>query len=127
MERSVYWNERKTKSENRNTTNNYRYFLQSNFVAVNRLFALVHSNEDDGSKRFNTRRYYLPKSLIKNYNAIINGKNLYEQAIDTDTQRCEEIRKLTTGQCEDYTTGCLLDYDYIKYHYRLIAIDLSKQ
>ena len=127
MERSVYWNERKTKSENRNTTNNYRYFLQSNFVAVNRLFALVHSNEDDGSKRFNTRRYYLPKSLIKNYNAIINGKNFYEQAIDTDTQRCEEIRKLTTGQCEDYTTGCLLDYDYIKYHYRLIAIDLSKQ
>ena len=127
MERSVYWNERKTKSENRNTTNNYRYFLQSNFVAVNRLFALVHSNEDDGSKRFNTRRYYLPKSLIKNYNAIIDGKNFYEQAIDTDTQRCEEIRKLTTGQCEDYTTGCLLDYDYIKYHYRLIAIDLSKQ
>ena len=127
MERSVYWNERKTKSENRNTTNNYRYFLQSNFVAVNSLFALVHSNEDDGSKRFNTRRYYLPKSLIKNYNAIINGKNFYEQAIDTDTQRCEEIRKLTTGQCEDYTTGCLLDYDYIKYHYRLIAIDLSKQ
>ena len=127
MERSVYWNERKTKSENRNTTNNYRYFLQSNFVAVNRLFALVHSNEDDGSKRFNTRRYYLPKSLIKNYNAIINGKNFYEQAIDTDTQRCEEIRKLTTGQCEDYTTGCLLDFDYIKYHYRLIAIDLSKQ
>ena len=127
MERSVYWNERKTKSENRNTTNNYRYFLQLNFVAVNRLFALVHSNEDDGSKRFNTRRYYLPKSLIKNYNAIINGKNFYEQAIDTDTQRCEEIRKLTTGQCEDYTTGCLLDYDYIKYHYRLIAIDLSKQ
>ena len=127
MERSVYWNERKTKSENRNTTNNYRYFLQSNFVAFNRLFALVHSNEDDGSKRFNTRRYYLPKSLIKNYNAIINGKNFYEQAIDTDTQRCEEIRKLTTGQCEDYTTGCLLDYDYIKYHYRLIAIDLSKQ
>ena len=127
MERSVYWNERKTKSENRNTTNNYRYFLQSNFVAVNRLFALVHSNEDDGSKRFNTRRYYLPKSLTKNYNAIINGKNFYEQAIDTDTQRCEEIRKLTTGQCEDYTTGCLLDYDYIKYHYRLIAIDLSKQ
>ena len=127
MERSVYWNERKTKSENRNTTNNYRYFLQSNFVAVNRLFALVHSNEDDGSKRFNTRRYYIPKSLIKNYNAIINGKNFYEQAIDTDTQRCEEIRKLTTGQCEDYTTGCLLDYDYIKYHYRLIAIDLSKQ
>ena len=67
------------------------------------------------------------KGLIKNYNAIVNGKSFYEQAIEADTQRCEEIRKVTTGQCEDYATGCLLDYDYIKYHYRLIAIDLSKQ
>ena len=44
FERSVYWNEYKTKSENKNTTNAYRYFLVSNFVEVNRLFVLVHSN-----------------------------------------------------------------------------------
>ena len=36
-------------------------------------------------------------------------------------------RKLTTGQGEDYTTGCFLDYDYIKNHYRFIAVDLSRQ
>ena len=48
-------------------------------------------------------------------------------SIDSDTKRYEEIRKLTTGQGEDYTTGCLLDYDYIKNHYRLIAVDLSRQ
>ena len=40
FERSVYWNEYKTKSENKNTTNEYRYFLESNFVGVNRLFVL---------------------------------------------------------------------------------------
>ena len=34
---------------------------------------------------------------------------------------------LTTGQGEDYTTGCLLDYDYTKNHYRIIVVDLSKQ
>ena len=39
----------------------------------------------------------------------------------------EEIRKLTTGQGEDYTTGCLLDYDYIKNHYKLVTVDLSRQ
>ena len=42
-------------------------------------------------------------------------------------KRHDEIRKITTGQGRDYTTGCLLDYDYIKSHYRLIIIDLSRR
>ena len=58
---------------------------------------------------------------------IVNGKNFFDQAIDSDIKRYEEIRKLTTGEGEEYTTGCLLDYDYIKNNYRLIAIDLSRQ
>ena len=43
-------------------------------------------------------------------NVIPNGKNVYDQPINSDMKRYEEIRKLTTGQDEDYTTGCLLDY-----------------
>ena len=54
-------------------------------------------------------------------------KKIYDQAIDSDIKRYEEIRKLTTAQGEDYTTGYLLDYDYIKIHYRLIAVDLSRE
>ena len=56
-------------------------------------------------------------------------KNFCDQAIDSDIKRYKEIRKLTTGQGEDvyYTTGRLLDYDYLKSHYRLIAADLSRQ
>ena len=50
-------------------------------------------------------------------------KNFYDRPTDFDIIRCEEIRKLTTGQGEDYTTGCFLDYDYIKNHYRLIPLD----
>ena len=38
FERSVSWNKYKTKSENKNTANKFRYFLKSNFVRVNRLF-----------------------------------------------------------------------------------------
>ena len=53
FERSVYLNKYKTKSENKNTTNEYRYFLESNFVGVNRLFVLVCSNQDADSKIFN--------------------------------------------------------------------------
>ena len=78
-------------------------------------------------KDLHLKRCYLPKGIIKNYNMIINGKDFYDQAIDSDIKRYEEIRKLTTGQGEDYTTGCSLDYDYIKNHYRLIAVDLSRQ
>ena len=58
---------------------------------------------------------------------IINGKNFYDQAIDSHIKPYGEIRKLRTGQGEDYTTGCLLYYDYIKNHYRLIAVNLSRQ
>ena len=54
-------------------------------------------------------------------------KNGYDQAIDFDIKRYEEIKTLRTGQDEDYTVGCFLDYDYIKNHFRLIGVDLSRQ
>ena len=127
FERSVYWNKYKTKSDNKNRTNKFRYLLESDFVAVNRLFVVVYSNEDDASNRFKAKRYYLPKPIINNYKIIINGKNFYEQPIDCDIKQYEEIIKLTTGQDEDYTAGYLLDYDYIKNRYWLTAVDLSRQ
>ena len=52
------WNEYKTKSENKDTTNENRYFLESNFCEVNILFALVYSYQDVNSKRFKTQRYH---------------------------------------------------------------------
>ena len=98
------------------------------FVAVNRLFVSVYSNQDDNAVTFKTRRYHLPKGIIDNYNIIINNvKNFYDQAIDSDTKWYEEISKLTMGQGEDYPTGRLLDYEYIKSHFRLIAVYLSRQ
>ena len=36
---------------------------------------------------------------------------------------CDVIQKITTGQGDDYTTGCLLDYNYFKNYYKMIAID----
>ena len=123
----MYWNEDKTKSEKKNTTNNFRYFLESISLEVNRLFILIYTNQDDSVKRFNAKKYYLPKSIIKNYNAIINGKTFYNQPINSDIKRYEEIRTVTIGQGEDYTIGYLLGYEYIKNHYRLIAVALSRQ
>ena len=69
FERSIYWNEYKLKSESKNATSEYRkwiYFLESNFVGVNRLFVLVYLNRDNNVKYFNARKYDLPKEIIAN-------------------------------------------------------------
>ena len=125
FEGSIYWNEYKTKRENKNTPNEYRYFLEPNLVGVNRLFELAYLKRNNDIQPLKTQRYYLKKGIIVYYNVIVNGKNVYGQPIDSNIKQYDEIRKLTTGQGEDYTTGCLLDYEYIKNHYRLIAVDLS--
>ena len=79
-------------------------------------------------RKLNISLVFISQSYFKVLKTmIINGKNFYDQTIDSDTKQYEEIRKQTTGQGEYYTTGFLLDYDYIKNHNRLIAIDLSKE
>ena len=58
---------------------------------------------------------------------MIDGKNVFDQPIKSYIKTYENIRKIKTGQRDDYTTGCLLDYNYFKNHYKMIALDLSKQ
>ena len=91
------------------------------------MFVLTYSNKNDDDKRFKGRIYHLPKDVIKNDNIIIIGKNFYDQPIDSDIKRYQEIRKVTIGEDQDYITERLLDYDYIKNHHRLSAVDLSRQ
>ena len=51
---------------------------------------------------------------------MINGKNIFDQPIKNDIKTYDNIRKITTGQGDDYTTGCLLDYNYFIKHYKMI-------
>ena len=67
----------KKKRQNKNKKNEFKYFLESNFVGVNRSFVLVYTNQDTNAKRFKNWRYYLPKGIIKNYDVITSGKNFY--------------------------------------------------
>ena len=95
------------------------------FQGVNRLFVLSFENED---QRKSHSTYYLPEVEIKDYNVMIDGKSFLDQPINSMAAKTyENIRKATIGQEDDYTTGCLLDYSYFKSHYKMIAIDLSKQ
>ena len=58
---------------------------------------------------------------------MIDGKNFFDQPVKNDKVTYENIRKIATGQGDDYTTGCLLDYIYFKKYYKMIAVDLSKK
>ena len=58
---------------------------------------------------------------------MIDGKNYFDQPINSNLKTYESIRKIATGQGDDYTTGCLLDYSHFNNCYKMIVIDLSKQ
>ena len=58
---------------------------------------------------------------------MIDGRNYFDQPINSMSKTYENIRKIATGKGDDYATGCLLDYSYFKENYKLIAVDLSKQ
>ena len=139
--RPVYRNEYQTKIETRNLNNNNltRFPLDATFQGVRRSYVLVFNNTtanggnnpinntNNWVSRDNKRKYFLPTVNITTYDELIDGINFYDQPINDIIKQYDETRKIETGQEDDYTTGCLLDYHYFKNHYNLIAIDLSKQ
>ena len=106
---------------------------------MNRLFVFAFDNifttnavvkEVDDVKRVKRdsyRKYFLPRVNITNYNVLINDRNFYDQPINDQIKMYDKIRKITTRKRDDYTTGCLLNYQYFKDHHQVIADDLSKQ
>ena len=98
--------------------------INPSFQGVNRLFVLSFKNENG---RTSHSTYYVPKVEIKDYNVMIDGENFFDQPINSMTKTYKNIRKIATAQGDDYAAGCLLDYSYSKDHYKIIAIDLSKQ
>ena len=80
----------------------------------------------NSSRKLNERAF-LPVVKITNYNVLIDGRTSYDQPINDQIKKHNDIRKTETEQGDDYTTGCLLDYQYFKDHYQLIAVDLRKQ
>ena len=89
---------------------------------MNRLFVLSLENEED---RTSFPKYYVPKVKIKDFNALIDGKTFFEISVKYKEEAYEASIEINKNN--DYTTGNLLDYEYFSKHYRLIAIDLSKQ
>ena len=103
--------------------NNLNILIDPTFTNVNRLFVLAYGQVDNDRQSFS--RFYLPNVVIKYYNVIIDKLALFDLPTKTKEEAYEKIIDISRNY--EYTTGNLLDYDYFKKHYKLIAIDLSKQ
>ena len=123
FQRSVHWNEYKTKEINEDADANvFKYInLDPSFQGVNRLFVMAY-NRANGQPTRNRPRIDLEK-----YNVIIDGRNSYDNPIESNIEKYREFKKVMIGKGEDYTTGSLLDFNYFDKHYKLVAVDLSKQ
>ena len=110
FKRTINWKKCHLKTEPLNAPNPYLDFLiDPSFQGVNRLFVLPFNALND---RTGHSRYYLPSVKVEGYNVMIDGKNFFGQSIKNDTKTYENIQKITTGQGDDYTSGCLLDHNY---------------
>ena len=129
FQRSIYWNEYKTKGVTENAdANNFKYIsLDPSFQGVNRLFVMTYNSANDQPTRNGQQKYYLPRNDLNKYNVIIDGRNFYDNPVESDIEKYRELKKVMIGKGEDYTTGSLLDYNYFKKHCKLVAVDLPKQ
>ena len=129
FQRSIYWNEYKTKKINENPdANMFKYInLDPSFQGVNKLFVMTYNRANGQPTRNGQQKYYLPRIDLEKYNVIIDGRNLYDNLIESDIEKYRELKKVMIGKGEDYTTGSLLDFNYFDKLYKLVAVDLSKQ
>ena len=128
FKRPVYWNKYNVPPNKNYNANAYiRERLDTSIQGVNRLFVLAYGRETDNATENSHRKYFLPRMKIKNCNIETDGRNFYDQAINNTIKQYDEVRKMSTGQGDDYTNGSLLDFAYFEKGYRLIVVDLSKQ
>ena len=113
FQRSIYWNKYKTKEINENADANvFKYInLDPSFQGVNRLFVMAYNRANGQPTRNGQQKYYLPRIDLEKYNVIIDGRNFYDNPIESDIEKYRELKKVMIGKGEDYTTGSLLDFN----------------
>ena len=108
---------------NQTAINNLNYLIDPTFNNVNKLFVLAFLNEED---RSSFSKYYTPTVEIKDYKVILDGQTqFYEIPVRKKGETYKAITELIEN--DNFATGNSFNYEYFCTHYKLIAIDLSKQ
>ena len=112
--REIIWNKYRSQVSTEAINNNLNILIDPAFTNVNRMFVLTYPI-DDNNDRKSYSRFYLPRSMIKDYNVIINKSAFFDLPIKTEEEAYEKIIDISRNN--EYTTGNLLDYDYFKKYY----------
>ena len=123
--RTINWNKFQTKVSTERQNQCLGSSIDPKFHGLNRLFVFPFKDE---AQRTSYWRYYLPTKEIKNYNVMIDRKKLFWSTNKKYLINIiDNIRKISTGQGDDHTIGFLLDNNYFRSYYKVIAIDLGRQ
>ena len=122
FKREIKRNKYRSQMSTEEINNNLNILIDLTFTNVNRLFVLAYQNNADRKSFF---EFYLPEVMVKDFNVIIDKLAFIDLPIKNEEEVYEKIIDISKNN--EYTTGDLLDYDYFKKYYKLIAIDLSKQ
>ena len=125
FKREIKWNKYRSQMSTEAANNNLNILIDPTFTNVNRLFVLAYQLDNNNDNRKSFLQFYLSRIMIKDFNVIIDKLAFFDLPIKTEEEAYEKIIDISKN--DEYTTGNLLDYDYFKKHYKLIAIDLSKQ
>ena len=123
FKREIIWNKYRSQMTTDAINNNLNILIDPTFTNVNRLFVLAYGQVNNDRQSF--PRFYLPNVMVNDYNVIIDKLAFFDLPIKTEEEAYEKIIDISRNN--EYTAGNLLDYDYFKKYYKLIAIDLSKQ
>ena len=118
FKREIIWNKYRSQVSTEAIKNNLNILIDSTFTNVNRLFVLACRTADD---RQSFSQFYLPRAMIKDFNVIIDKLAFFDLPIKTEEEAYEKIIDISKNN--QYAIGNLLDYDYFKKYYKLIAID----
>ena len=118
FKREIIWNKYRSQMTTEAINDNLNILIDPTFTNVNGLFVLAYQTAND---RQSYSQFYLPNVMVKDYNVIIDKLAFFDLPIKTEEEAYEKIIDISRNN--EYTTGNLLDYDYFKKYYKLIAID----
>ena len=123
FKREMIWNKYRSQMTTEAINNNLNILIDPTFTNVNRMFVLAYGQNNNDRQSFS--QFYLPNVMVKDYNVIMDKLAFFDLPIKTEEEAYEKIIDISKNN--EYTTDNLLDYNYFKKYYKLIAIDLSKQ